>query len=159
MLRFKVRFNILASVIPLAVAAFFARGDLLPGARPCIAVADMSVQLTSLPWQAERHVSFTTDPALATVRVQISDNAAAADFAVIDDIDNGEAGGCQTNPATQLVSISASPAASEPVIYLSAEGPADYRIFVRSKTFSTRDAAALIVGARGVHRRIQAASL
>ena len=69
----------------------------------------MSVQLTSLPWQAERHVSFTNDPALATVRVQISDNAAAADFAVIDDIDNGEAGGCQTNPATQLVSISASP--------------------------------------------------
>ena len=119
MLRFKFRFKILASVIPLAVAAFFARGDLLPGARPCIAVADMSVQLTSLPWQAERHVSFTTDPALATVRVQISDNAAAADFAVIDDIDNGEAGGCQTNPATQLVSISASSAASEPVIYLS----------------------------------------
>ncbi len=159
MLRFKFRFKILASVIPLAVAAFFARGDLLPGARPCIAVADMSVQLTSLPWQAERHVSFTNDPALATVRVQISDNAAAADFAVIDDIDNAKAGGCQTNPATQLVSISASPAASEPVIYLSAEGHADYRIFVHSKTFSARDAAALMVGARGVHRRIQAASL
>jgi hypothetical protein len=154
-----LRFRILASVIPLAVAAFFARGELFAASRPCIAVADMSIQLTSLFWQADRHVSFTDDPALATVRVQITDNAAAADFAVIDDIDNAEAGGCQTNPATQLVSISASPAASEPVIYLSPDGPADYRIFVHSKTFSARDAAALIVGARGAHPRIRAASL
>ena len=29
------------------------------------------------------------------------------------------------------------------------DGPADYRIFVQSKTFSMLDAAALIVGARG----------
>jgi hypothetical protein len=44
------------------------------------------------------------------------------------------------------------------VIYLSADGPADYRIFVRSKTFSAREAAALIV-ASGGHRRLEAASL
>jgi hypothetical protein len=57
------------------------------------------------------------------------------------------------------VAISASPSGSAPVIYLSPEGPADYRIFVRSKTFSARDAAALIVGASGGHRRVEAASL
>ena len=159
MLRFKVRFKILASVIPLAVAAFFARGDLLPGARPCIAVADMSVQLTLLPWQAERHVSFTSDPALANVRVQISDSAEAADFAMVDDIDSGEAGACETSGATRLVAISASPSPSTPVIYLSPDGPADYRIFVRSKRFTARDAAALIVGANAGHRRLAAASL
>ena len=152
-------FKILASTIPLAVAAFFARGELFASSRPCIAVADMSIQLTSLPWQAERHVGFTDDPALATVRVQITENAEAADFAMIDDIDTGEASGCQTNPSTHLVSISANPAASEPVIYLSTDGPADYRIFVHSKTFSARDAAALIVSARGGHGRIRAASL
>jgi hypothetical protein len=50
------------------------------------------------------------------------------------------------------------------VIYLSTNGPADYRIFVQSKSFSVRDAAALIVGAqdavvRGVHHRLEAASL
>jgi hypothetical protein len=48
---------------------------------------------------------------------------------------------------------------SAPVIYLSHSGPADYRIFVRSKTFTARDAAALIVGASAGHRRLQAASL
>lgn len=153
-----LRFKILASVIPLAVAAVFARGELLPGPRPCIAVGETTVQIASLAWQAELHVGFTSDPALATVRVQIADSVEAADFAVIDDIDNAEAGGCETNAVPQLVAISRTPSASEPVIYLSQDGPADYRIFVRSKTFSERDAAALIVGARG-GRPITAASL
>jgi hypothetical protein len=154
-----LRLKILASVIPLAVVAVFARGEIFADARPCIAVADTSVQLTSLPWQTALHVSFTDDPAQATVRVQISDNAATADFAVLDDIDNAEAGACQTNTAPQLVAISASPSAAMPVIYLGPDGPADYRIFVRSRTFSVRDAAALIVGAHGGHRHLRAASL
>jgi hypothetical protein len=49
--------------------------------------------------------------------------------------------------------------AAAPVIYLSHSGPADYPIFVRSKTFTARDAAALVVGAASGHRRLQAASL
>ena len=52
-----------------------------------------------------------------------------------------------------------SSAASGPVIYLSPDGPADYRIFVQSKTFALRDAAALIVGAGDGHRRLASASL
>jgi hypothetical protein len=154
-----LRFKILASAIPLAVVAVFACSEIFAGARPCVAVADSSVQLTSLPWQAALDVSFTDDPAQATVRVQISDSAATADFAVIDDIDNAEAGACQTNTSPRLVVISASPSAATPVIYLTPDGPADYRIFVSSKTFSARDAAALIVGARGGPRHVQAASL
>jgi hypothetical protein len=86
------------------------------------------------------------------VRVQISDNAAIADFAVLDDIDNAKAGACQTNASPQFVAISASPWTTTPVIYLTPDGPAEYRIFVSSKTFSARDAAALIVGARGGQR-------
>ena len=154
-----LRFKILASAVPLLVAAVFARGELLPGPRPCIAIGESSVQIASMPWQAQLHVSFTDDPATATVRVQISDSAEIADFAVVDDIDSREAGACEANAATRLVAISATPSASAPVIYLSQDGPADYRIFVRSKTFSVRDAAALIVGASGGHRRLAAASL
>jgi hypothetical protein len=154
-----LRFKILASAVPLIVAAVFARGGLLPGPRPCIAIADMSVQIADLPWRADLHVAFTDDPAAATVRVQISDNAEAADFAVVDDADDAESGACETNAATRFVSVSANPAGGAPVIYLSHDGPADYRIFVRSKTFSVRDAAALIVGASGGHRLLQAAML
>ena len=152
-----LRINILASVVPLAVAAVFARGE-FSHSRPCIEVAGTSVQIATLSWQAQRHVSFTSDPARATVRVQISDNAEAADFTVIDDIDSTEAGACAAGPA-ELIAISTRPQASEPVIYLSTDGPADYRIFVQSKSFSARDAAALIVGASGGHHRLDAASL
>ena len=118
-----LRLKILASAVPLLVAAVFARGDFLPGARPCIAIGEGSVQIASLPWQAQSHVSFTRDPALATVRVQLTDNAAAADFAVLDDIDSAEANGCEVNAATRFVAISATSSASEPVIYLSPDGP------------------------------------
>jgi hypothetical protein len=154
-----LRFRILASVVPLIALAVLARGTLVPGPRPCIAIGDAPVQIASVPWQAEIHVSFTDDPTLATVRVQIADSAEAADFAVVDDIDSPEASACEANAATRLVAISSSPAGNEPVIYLSADGPADYRIFVRSRTFTARDAAALIVGASGGHRRLAAALL
>jgi hypothetical protein len=154
-----LRFKILVSVVPLLVAGVFARGEFLPGPHPCIAIAETSVQLALVPWQAQLHVSFTDDPATATVRVQMADSADTADFVVVDDVDSREAGACEANAATRLVAISANPSASAPVIYLSNDGPADYRIFVRSKTFTEREAAALIVGAGGGHRRLEAASL
>ena len=128
-----------------------------PGARPCIAIGEGSVQLTSLSWQAQSHVSFTRDPALATVRVQLTDNAAAADFAVLDDIDSTEARWLRSQRRDPLRGDLRHVTASEPVIYLSPDGPADYRIFVNSKHFSARDAAALIVGANGAPRRLAAA--
>jgi hypothetical protein len=154
-----LRFKILASAVPLLIVALFARGEFLPGPRPCISVGETSLQIASVPWRADLRVSFTDDPALATVRVQLTENAEAADFTVVDDIDNAEASACEANPATRMVAISNSPARGMPVIYLSTDGPADYRIFVRSRTFTARDAAALIVGAGGGHRGIEAASL
>jgi len=154
-----LRLKILASVVPLAIVALFARGEFLAGPRPCIMISGTSVQIATLSWQAHRHVSFTADPDRATVRVQISDSAEAADFAVIDDIDTAETGTCESASPPELVAISRSPSGADPVIHLSGDGPADYRIFVSSKSFSVRDAAALIVGARGKRHRIEAASL
>jgi hypothetical protein len=154
-----LRFKILVSVVPLMVAAILARIELLPGPRPCIPVGDESLQIASTPWHADLHVSFTDDPAAATVRVQISDSAEAADFAIVDDVDGSEADACEVTPATQFVAISARAFRSAPVIYLTHDGPADYRIFVKSKTFTAREAAALIVGARGEHPRLATASL
>jgi hypothetical protein len=152
-----LRFRILASIVPLMAAAVLARGDL--SAKPCIAIGGASVQIAAVPWQAQLHVSFTSDPSEATVRVQISDNAEAADFAVVDDVDSADDAACSVTDTTQFVAIFNNPSAAAPVIYLSQDGPADYRIFVRSKRFTARDAAALIVGASGGHRRLAAASL
>jgi hypothetical protein len=154
-----LRFKILASAVPLLIVALFAGGEWSPGPQPCISVGETSLQIAPAPWHADLHVSFTDDPALATVRVQLTDSAEAADFTVVDDIDSAEAGACEANPATRSVAISNSPTGGAPVIFLSTDGPADYRIFVRSKTFTARDAAALIVGASGDHRHVEAASL
>ena len=81
-----LRFKILASTIPLAIAAFLARGELFSTVRPCIAAGDGSVQLAVLPWQAQSHVSFTDDPARATVRVQIVDSAESAESGIADEV-------------------------------------------------------------------------
>jgi hypothetical protein len=151
-----LRFKILASAVPLMIVAAFARGEFLPGPRPCIAVGDASVQITSAPWHADLHVAFTDDPAAATVRVQIAESAEAADFAVVDDVDSEEDNACDMNAATRFVAISGTPSATAPVIYLSHDGPADYRIFVNSRTFTAREAAALIVGASGGHPHLAA---
>ncbi len=154
-----LRFKFLASVVPLLAAAVFARAEIGSVSHPCIALGDTSVELTSLYWTAGVHVAFTDDPARATVRVQITEDADAADFTVVDDGTGSEPDSCQANPSRRLVSIAAQPVDGGEVIYLSGEGPADYRIHVRSKTFSPREAAALIVGAHGGHGRFQAASL
>jgi hypothetical protein len=78
---------------------------------------------------------------------------------VVDDIDSAEDNACEINAATQFVAVSAKASGTGPVIYLTHDGPADYRIFVKSKTFTAREAAALIVGASGGHNRLAAASL
>ena len=152
-----LRLKILASAVPLAIAVLFARGEFLTGPRACIEIADTPVQIAPLSWRAQRHVSFTSDISRATVRVQISDSAETADFTVIDDVDT--AGACENHAPPLLVAVSRDSTASDPVIYLSRDGPADYRIFVSSKTCSPLDAAALLVGARGERHRIEAASL
>src|SRR5690242_9952198 len=100
-----LRLRVVASVIPLAIIAFLARGEIFYDARPCIAVADTSVQMTAMPWQSSHHVSLTSNPAKATVRVQVIDSAAAADFALIDDGETPEPSACRTSQPAQLVSI------------------------------------------------------
>jgi hypothetical protein len=157
MLRFRLRYKILVSAVPLVAAVAFAGVEVFDSPRPCIAVGAETLEIGSEPWHADLHVSFTDDPALATVRVALTDNAAEADFAVVDDIDGSEENVCGTTPATQFVAVSAAPAKAAPVIYLAQGGPADYRIFVRSKHFTPREAAALIVGARSERPQLVAA--
>jgi hypothetical protein len=154
-----LRFKILASAVALFAATLFVRGALLDGSHPCIAIADTSVEVSDLPWHADLHVAFTDDPAAATVRVGFSDSPEGADFVVVDDADNTEPGACEANPETRFVTVSPNPASGAPIIYLAPEGPADFRIFVRSSRFSVRDAAALVVSTGGGHSRLQSASL
>ena len=151
------RFTILVSAVPLIAGAVLAGVEVFERPQPCINVGGETLEIGSAPWHADLRVSFTDDPSLATVRVGVTDNAADADFAVIDDVDGAEENACGVTPATQFVAVSAQPMATAPVIYLSRHGPADYRIFVKSKHFSLHEAAALIVGAHGERPHLAAA--
>uniref|UniRef100_UPI0021192F9A hypothetical protein n=1 Tax=Pseudomonas siliginis TaxID=2842346 RepID=UPI0021192F9A len=71
--------------------------------------------------------------------------------------DHAGDGACVATAATQFIAITAQPSSTEPVIYLSQDDRADYRIFVKSKTFTARDAAAMIVGASRERVRVTAA--
>ncbi|EKS33896.1 hypothetical protein [Afipia clevelandensis] len=148
-----MRVTVLASTIPLLLAGVVAGGELVPSANPCIAMGRASMQIATAPWQNPLHVSFTDDPEMATVRVQVVDAADMADFTVIDGTMTAEADSCTVNRDTSFVSISDRHLTdTDPVIYLSRDPGADYRIFVQSRAFSTKDAAALVVGAG---RRVQ----
>jgi hypothetical protein len=154
-----LRFKLLVSVLPLLAAAFLARVGLWPSAGPCIAVGDDIVEIAPAPFRADLRVSFTDDPARATVRVGVAENPEEADFAIVDDVDTAEEGACGGTPVTRFVAVVGRSSKTDPVIYLATDGPADYRVFVRSKRYTVRDAAALIVGARGAPARLAAASL
>jgi hypothetical protein len=152
-----LRVKMLLPAVPLIAAAALAGVKFFESTHPCISIGADTVQISSFPWNADRHVSFTDDPSLATVRVAISDDAETADFAVVDDVDGIEDAACEATAATQFVAISAHTSASAPVIYLSHdEAASDYRIFVHSGRFSERDAAALVVGARSQPRHLAA---
>jgi hypothetical protein len=97
MLRFKLRYKILVSALPLVAGAIFAGVEGYQSPRPCIAVGAETLEIGSAPWHADLHVSFTDDPALATVRVALTDNVAEADFAVIDDVQSSEVQGSEDN--------------------------------------------------------------
>ena len=157
--RIMLRFKVLFSVVPLMAAAVVARLELTPGPQPCVAVGSDAMRIATSPWHADLHVSFTDDPSLASVRVALTDSADAADFTVVDDSGEAEDSACAMTQMTRFVLIADSPPDGAPVIYLSQGGPAEYRIFVRSKRMTEREAAALIVGARGLPSRLADASL
>lgn len=152
------RFKIFASVVPLILAGVFARESLAPQPQPCIRVGNVAVQMATTPWQSQSRVSFTDNPAEATVRVQIVESPDNADFTVVDDVDGAEPDACVAQAATRYIGIAKAASALQPIIYLSNE-PGDFRIFVQSKTFSPQAAAALVVGADDKPARVAAAAL
>ncbi len=150
--RIMFRLSILSSVVPLVLAGGVAHDWGAISARQCAAAGIIA--------PAGRSVAFTDDPLGATVRVQIVDSAELADLAIADDVDVdvAEAAECGIDDVARLVTISAHPVPGEPVIHLTREAAADYRIYVDSAKISVKTAAALLVSARGGHMTLAASA-
>jgi hypothetical protein len=143
-----LRFGILSSVIPLVLAGGVAHDWTQASSRQCGGLAAPSARV----------VAFTDDPTAATVNVQIVDRAELADLSIADDIDVADTDACGIRDMARFVAISAHPVPGEPVVHLTREADADYRIYVDSARISPQTAAALIVSARGGHMRLAASA-
>ena len=137
------------SVVPLVLAGGVAHDWTQASAGSCAALG---------PAAPSRSMAFTSDPSVATVKVQIVDKAELADLAIADDVDGAETDACGIQAIARLVTISTHPVPGEPVLYLTRADDADYRIYVDSTRISPEAAAALIVSARGGHLRLAASS-
>ena len=142
-----LRLSIISSVIPLVLAGGVAHDWTAAPTRQCFAAATAP---------SVRAVAFTADPLAATVTVQIVESAELADLAIVDDVAAADASACGLRDAARLVTVSAHPRPGDPVVHLTREADADYRIYVDSATISPKQAAALIVGARGGQMRLAA---
>jgi hypothetical protein len=137
-----LRLSILSSVIPLALVGGVTHDWTHATAGQCFAAP------------AARSVAFTADPLAATVKVQIVASAELADLAIVDEAEASEPANCGLDQAARMVTVTTHPQPGEPIVHLSRDDNADYRIYVDSRTISPKQAAALIVAERGGQKRL-----
>lgn len=137
-----LRLSILSSVIPLVLVGGVTHDWTHASVRQCFAAP------------AAGSVAFTADPLAATVTVQIVASAELADLAIVEEAQGAEPANCGLDQAARLVTITTHPQPDEPVVHLTRDADADYRIYVDSRTISPKQAAALIVALRGGQKRL-----
>jgi hypothetical protein len=127
----------LVVAIPATTAgSFFAASD-----KPCLIDDASGYRITD---RATADVTVRVDIANAAarpdLRMQLVDDAAAADFVLVDDADTVNA--CTGAAAIRSIRLDPAAAKADLTVALS-RAPADYKIYVRSASFSQQDAAAL----------------
>jgi hypothetical protein len=126
---------VLIAAIPAATAgSFFASS-----AKPCFFAGNVGYELTGSA-AADYTVRVDNTAPSPSLRMQVVDDAAAADFALVDDGEAAES--CKAETNIRRVRLDAGAVDADLTIAVSAQ-PADYKIYVRSANFSEQDAAAL----------------
>lgn len=129
-----------AALLAIVIAVPFAASSLfMPAAKPCFIAGDTGYRISD---DAGANIIVRIDNAAANpdLRLQLADNAAAADFVLVDDGDSSNA--CAG--ATAIRSIRLDPKAANPDLTVAlSRAPAAHKIYVQSAGFSQQDAAAL----------------
>jgi hypothetical protein len=126
---------VFAVAAPAAIAGSFkASND-----APCFIAGNTGYRMSG---NASPNITVRIDNTAATpdLRVQLTDDVAAADFVLLDD--GIAAGACPVGTAIQNVRLDPTAANPDLTVALS-RAPAAYKIYVRSAGFSQQDAAAL----------------
>ena len=123
---------VLAAAIPATAAgSFFTASE-----KPCFAAGAASYRISDSA-SADITVRIDNAAAQADLRMQLIDDAALADFVLVDDGDSTACTG-----AVRSIRLDSATAKADLTVSLS-RAPADYKIYVRSAVFSQQDAAAL----------------
>jgi hypothetical protein len=128
----------LVVAVPAAAAGLFFTTN-QTAAKPCFAAANASYELSTSAG-ADYTVRVDNAATSPSLRMQLVDDPAAADFVMVDDDDAALA--CKATGSLKTVRID--PAALEPDLTVTlSRAEADHKVYVRSASFSEQDAAAL----------------
>jgi hypothetical protein len=125
--------------VPAATAASSFLASDASAAKPCFAAGKAAYEV-SRGVAADYTVRIDNAAVSPSLRMQIVDDPAAADFVLVDDEDAMLA--CKTAASIKTIRIDAT-AAEPDVTVAMTRGAADYKVFVKSAAFTDEDAAAL----------------
>lgn len=126
--------------VPAATASsYFSTGASTFSGKPCFSAGGAAYDFSdsAKATHVVRVDNTATNPSL---RMQLVDDPATADFVLVDDGDAARA--CKSVATIESIRIDPEAAKPELVVALS-RAPADYKIYVKSAHFSEQDAAAL----------------
>jgi hypothetical protein len=133
--------------VPAGAAGFYLSKS--PPPLPCFAAASGAYRMTDSA-VADVTVRIDNSAASPSLRLQVVDDPAIADFVVVDDNDGADAcvatGATRTvriDPAAQVPDMTVALSRAQSDFKLADTGNADIKIYVNSATFSEQDAAAL----------------
>ena len=122
--------------VPAATASSFFTST---STKPCFIAGNAGYEISPSA-KADYVVRIDNSAPSPSLRMQVVDNPAAADFVLVDDGDAIES--CKS--VTAIKSVHLDPAAAKPDVTLALSRSAgDYKIFVQSANYSEQDAAAL----------------
>jgi hypothetical protein len=128
----------LVIAVPAATAASSFLSSDASAAKPCFAAGKAAYEMSR--GAADYTVRIDNAAVSPSLRMQIVDDPAAADFVLVDEDDAVQA--CKAAASIKTIRIDA--AAAEPDVTVAmTRGAADYKVFVKSSNFTDEDAAAL----------------
>jgi hypothetical protein len=126
---------VLIAAVPAATASSFFTSN----AKPCFVSGNTGYELSGSA-SADYTVRVDNAAPAPSLRMQVVDDPAAADFVLIDDEDS--AGTCKASSDIRSVHVNPAALDADLTITVSPQ-PADFKIYVRSVNFTAQDAAAL----------------
>ena len=132
---------VLAAAVPAAAHTFGFSPN--PASQACLAIGNTTYRLTR--GAADVTVRLASAAESPGLRIKLADTPEEADFVFVDD---GAAPGCHGTANVRHVSLAPAGAPGLVVALASDDGPADYRIYVRSLSLAPETAAILFAAAR-----------